>query len=451
MWSSTTDPCRIAPRAAHRGALATLAGALLAALALPVAAGHVDPSAPTPSPEWSDREQRILASLLLPAGTRPPPSPSNRYADDPDAARLGRAMFFDRRLSAGGGLSCASCHQPDRYFTDGLTRATGVARTSRHTPTIVGAAFQSWFYWDGRRDSLWAQALVPFEAPDEMGSSRTAVVRLVGRDPSYRRRYEAIFGTYPALLRSDTIPTQAGPLGTAATRAAWSRLSTPIRAAIDGVYANLGKAIAAYERSLPLPRTRFDRYVERVLQRDGAGARRLLSADERAGLALFIDSERTHCLRCHNGPWFTNGGFHNVGSGVFEGPELDFGRVFGLRAALMDPFNCLGPHSDAAPEDCHALRFLNTSAHIPLEGAFKVPGLRNVSSTAPYFHDGRFPDLAAVIAFYRAAGGTAADHELPPLTISDREAAQLVAFLETLAVEGVAQEAVASRALPAER
>jgi cytochrome c peroxidase len=131
---------------------------------------------------------------------------------------------------------------------------------------------------------------------------------------------------------------------------------------------------------------------------------------------------------------FSNGGFHNIGSGNFDGANLDFGRVYGIRMALMDEFNCLGPYSDARPRECTELVFLNTDSHVPLEGAFKVPSLRNVARTAPYFHDGRFTNLADVIDYYRTAPASLqpGTHELLEMTLSEAESLQLVKFLETL-------------------
>jgi len=382
---------------------------------------------------WSAGERRVLGSLHLEPDARPPPSPSNRVADNPDAARLGELLFFDERLSADETLSCAGCHQPERYFTDGKPRGVGIARTGRNTPTVVGAAHLSWFYWDGRRDSLWSQALVPFEAADEMGSSRLAVVRLIGMDDDYLSLYQTVFGEFPTEVLAPELPQHAGPLGAADTRNAWNRIDRKTAQTVNTVYANLGKAIAAYERTLPVPQSRFDRYASAVL----AGEKRperLLTDDELAGLELFLDAERTHCLRCHNGPWLTNGSFHNIGTGTFSGQALDFGRVFGLRSVIMDEFNCLGPYSDATPDECTELRFLNRNSHVPLEGAFKVPSLRNLDATTPYMHDGRFADLESVIDFYRRPPdkNQPSDHELPQLDISDIEARQLTAFLRSL-------------------
>ena len=383
---------------------------------------------------WTPREKRILATLRLGAAGPPPPSPSNRVADDPAAAALGEALFFDRRLSGNGELSCASCHLPERYFTDGKVRSVGMQTTLRNAPTVVGSAWSSWFYWDGRRDSLWSQALIPFEALDEMGASRVAVLRVVGADPSYRERYTELFGRAPADVGG--IEGHAGPFADKEGKQRWFKLPTPRREAINRSFADLGKAVAAYERTLlPLP-SAFDRWVDRLLADGEAAARPLLSAEARLGAKLFIDAERTQCLQCHNGPMLTNGSFHNIGTGNFTGERLDFGRVFGMRAVMLDEFNCLGGYSDAGPDDCQELRFLNTSAHVPLDGAFKVPSLRNVPATAPYFHDGSLATLAEVVEHYRKPPpGAGERHELLPLELSDAEAAALVAFLEALATK----------------
>jgi len=381
-------------------------------------------------------DEALLATLYLDPDSKPPASPGNRFADHGGAVRLGRKLFFDKSLSANGELSCASCHQPERFFTDGLPRAVGIHRSGRNTPTVIGAAYQSWFYWDGRRDSLWSQALVPFEAADEMGSSRVALVRKIATEQAYRNLYESVFGDLPEDDFLAGLPEQAGPLGDSATRQAWHRINRASTEQINRIYVNLGKAVAAYERSLPPPISRFDRYVTRVLQGSQRDAEELLTDDERAGLGLFLDQKRTHCLRCHNGPWFTNGGFNNIGTGQFSGEQLDFGRVYGLRSALMDEFNCLGRYSDARPGQCNELKFLNKENHVPLEGAFKVPGLRNLIATAPYMHDGRFADLESVLDFYRHPPDReqSGQHELPELDITDAESRQLVRFLKSLSV-----------------
>ena len=390
--------------------------ALAAALALAAAAS---------AEEWSERDLRLLASLRL--DRTPPPSPSNRVADDPRAAALGKRIFFDLGFGAAGKTACATCHQPARHWSDG--RARSVMPSGRNTPSVVGSAFASWFTWDGRRDSIWAQALVPFEAPDEIGASRTGVVRRIARDPRYRSDYEAIFGPLPADLLANDLPVRAGPLGDEAARAAWQRIPQARRDRIDRAYSNVGKALEAFERTLLPGDSRFDRYVDAV--RAGHRDANDLDAREIAGLRLFIDPARTQCLQCHNGPQLTNGGFHNLGTGNFDGQTLDFGRALGIQAVLLDVFNCAGPYSDAAPGDCRELRFLSRDAHIPLEGSFKTPTLRDVAKTAPYFHDGRFATLREVLDYYNEPPQNT-NHELRALGLNDAELGDLERFLRAL-------------------
>ena len=102
---------------------------------------------------WTETEMATLQSLWL--GNLPPltPDPSNSVSDDPQATALGQKIFFDTRFSANGQISCATCHQPERLFTDGLPRAQAIGVTKRQTPTIIGTTYGPWFYWDGRRDS----------------------------------------------------------------------------------------------------------------------------------------------------------------------------------------------------------------------------------------------------------------------------------------------------------
>lgn len=386
-------------------------------------------------PPWSERELRVLQSLSISSLNTPPLQPSNAYADNPQAAVLGATLFFDKQLSANGQLSCASCHDPALYFTDGKKRGVGVNQTGRNTMTIVGAAYQRWFYWDGRRDSLWSQALIPFEAPDEMGSSRTALVKHVTENASYKEQYLNVFGEFPKDLNPEALPIHAGPLANEQGRDAWHKLPHAQQRKINLVYANLGKSIAAYERTLRYKPSRFDRYVAELSL--GKISSQRLSNDEKKGARLFINSSKTQCLQCHNGPTFSNGDFHNIGTGNFSGEHLDFGRVFGVQAVLMDEFNCLGAYSDAPKEQCSELRFLKQDAHVPLEGSYKTPSLRNVAATAPYFHDGSKANLEDVLAHYNSPPNKqhAGAHELRKLALSATEIEQLRLFLLTLSEE----------------
>jgi len=384
---------------------------------------------------WTAKEIRILRSLSLASLGSVPMSPSNAYANSKKAAKLGRWIFYDKAFSGNGKLSCASCHQPDKYFTDGLPKAHGVNLTGRNTPTIVGSAYSDWFYWDGRRDSLWSQALVPFEAIDEMGGSRLAVVQRVANSRKYRRIYELVFGDIPPMLFDPSLPKNAGPLGNVQVQHNWNSLPKNTQKMINKVFSNIGKSIEAYERTLLPQITQFDRYVEALMNQKQKNVSSLLSDSAIAGVKLFINDEKTQCLRCHNGPMFTNGGFHNTGTGGFSGEYMDFGRVYGLASLTDSEFNCLGPYSDADPDECLGLRFLNQSGDSGMVGAFKTPSLRNVENTAPYFHDGRFNDIFQMINYYNnppLMAGAEGKHELVAMKLSDEEIVQLISFLQSL-------------------
>lgn len=399
---------------------------VLAALGLIVAS--LAAVAATRLPIWSEGEIRTLRSIWIGSLAPAPPDPSNRYADLPEAAALGQRLFFDTRLSRPAGISCATCHRPDQYFTDGLARSRGLGETRRGAPTVVGSAHSPWFYWDGRRDSAWSQAVAPLEAEEEMNGRRTDLARRIAAEPDLRRGYEAVFGPLPDLSDRLRYPALASPAGTAEERRRWQAMSDADRATVNRVFANLGKALAAYQRMLVPGPSRFDRYVERVLEGDPGDD--TLTADERAGLRLFI-GEEARCLRCHNGPLLSNHGFHNVGVQGPAGTREDRGREAAIPEVLEDEFNCLGPASDAHPDACLELRFMKTEGH-ELRGAFKVPTLRSVSRTAPYMHTGGFSDLRSVLEHYNHPRPALGHLELQPLDLGELQLRQLEAFLRTL-------------------
>ena len=386
-------------------------------------------SVPTPQ-RWTASELEVLRSLWIGSLPDLPPSASNAVSGDLRAAQLGKELFFEPGLSANGSVSCANCHQPERYFTDGLPRSVGAGQSSRNAPTVIGAAYAPWLFWDGRRDSLWAQALAPFETSAEMNSTRLEVVRFVTTDPRYREAYTELFGHPPDFGNPRHFPARAGPHGDAEAIEAWGKLTRGQHESVNRAFSNIGKAIAAYERLLLPGESRFDRYVAALISMDGESHH--LDEREINGLRLFIDPARTLCLRCHNGPLLTNQSFHDIGTSRL-GAVPDLGRFLGIQSVLLDEFNCLGPYSDAEPNDCSELRFLNRSEVGEFAGAFKTPSLRGVALTPPYPHDGRFKNLEQVIEHYRnPPPGT---RELQPLMISGEEAEQLIAFLNTLSAE----------------
>jgi cytochrome c peroxidase len=377
------------------------------------------------SHEWTDEELATLRALSIASLEPLAADPTNRYADEPRAVRLGHQLFFDTRLSSNGKVSCATCHVPAKDFQDGTALASGVGRTDRRTMPVAGTAHSPWMFWDGRKDSQWSQALGPLESPVEHGGDRTQYAQLIARE--YRDEYEAVFGKVPDLTR---LPPNAGPVADAGRRAAWERLPAARRDDISRVYANIGKAIAAYERRLALGPSRFDRYVEALAKNGSPTPESSLSSDELAGLRVFVG--KGSCINCHNGPRLTDDHFHNTGVPAVATLPSDRGRSLGVKQVLADEFNCLSRYSDATPSQCEELSFVDSS-EAAMVRAYKTPSLRGVASRAPYMHAGQIATLEDVVAHYdRAPKAPEGVTELRPLGLTAEERRQLVAFLRTL-------------------
>ncbi|KLK90480.1 hypothetical protein AA309_25565 [Microvirga vignae] len=378
-------------------------------------------AASAPGARWTEEERATIQSLSLEALPPLPEDPSNKVADDPRAAELGRALFFDTRLSVNGEVACASCHLPERQFQDDVPLARGVGTTARRTMPIAGMARSPFLFWDGRKDSLWSQALGPLESAVEHGGSRTQYAHVVAAH--YRTSYEAVFGPLPKV---NQLPVQAGPVDDPESTRAWAAMPEIDREAVNQVFANIGKAIAAYERTIQPAPTRFDAYASAL----GSGGAGNLTDDEIAGLRLFVG--KGQCVNCHNGPLLTDNHFHNTGVPAAAGLPEDQGRAFGAKLVREDPFNCLGKYSDAGEGDCSELRFMVTDGHELLR-AFKTPSLRGAAGRPPYMHAGQIATLAEVVAHYSAAPEAPAGHsELRPINLSEMERRQLIAFLATL-------------------
>lgn len=337
---------------------------------------------------WSAGEITILSSMRLSELAPVPVDPSNGYESSRAAVKLGERLFSDRRFSGNGAVSCASCHEPDRQFQDGRPLGQGMGTGARRTMPVVGAGYSPFLFWDGRKDSLWSQALGPLEDPAEHGGNRTAYAHVL--KAHYRADYEAVFGSMPDLAR---LPKEAGPLGTREQQTAWNNMSEDARRAVSQVFANMGKALAAYQKTLQFRESRMDRYVEGVVRRDAA-ASRLLSPSEKNGLRIFIG--KGQCVTCHSGPLLTDQHFHNTGIAPRTAGRPDLGRRAALAKVMNDEFNCLGRYSSARPEQCEELRFLAADDHA-MEAAFKTPSLRNVALRAPYMHAGQMASLDVVI------------------------------------------------------
>jgi cytochrome c peroxidase len=341
--------------------VAVCAAALAAAGGWPVrAGGETDPLL-------------VAAQAFRRPATVPVPA-----ADPPNPARvaLGERLFHDTRLSRDGSRSCASCHDPALAFTDGVARGKGIAGVplARNTPHLWNLAWGETFFWDGRSGSLESQARGPIENPLEMGQDLEAATRLLSYDPAMRERFEAAF------------PGEAGPSSGQALR-----------------------ALAAWERMLVSPSTRFDRFAE--------GDRTALDERERAGFELFVG--KAGCVSCHSGWAFTDRAYHDIGL-----PGEDRGRA--------------------------AVTGLSATEH-----AFRTPGLRELAWTGPYMHDGSLTTLDAVVDHYSdgVVQRPSLSPDLPQLRLTGQEREALVAFLGTLSSEdpptpaSLAVEAVVPRAV----
>ncbi len=368
---------------------------------------------------FTEDEWDLITGMAYPGAL--PVDRSNAHADDPTAAVLGRALFDDLALSPAH-AGCVSCHDPLRGFGDGLEVGQGIVPLSRNTPTIYATAFVRWPFWDGRVDSLWAQALGPIENASEMGSSRLYVAHRIAQ--AHRPAYEAVFGPMPDL--SD--PVRFPPAGMPGDPA-WEAMASADRVTIERIFADAGKAIAAYERTVAPPRTRFDDYV--------AGDLEALTSAERDGLREFAQDG---CLDCHFGPALSNGAFHAVGiPGHGTGAELDIGRAAALGPLGSSPFRRQGAYSDA-PSEPDPLAGISSLPPSTI-GAFRTPTLRSLSTTAPYGHAGTFATLREVVVHYanlRRPGGTPDPRvagELDPHLIGFDEGQRvdaITAFLMTL-------------------
>ncbi|MDM0116487.1 cytochrome c peroxidase [Variovorax sp. J22R133] len=408
--------------------------AVLFGLAVGVANSQPGGATKSERDTWSPQELALLRSMKLSRLAPAEPDVSNRYAKDPRAIALGKQLFNDPRFSKNGQVSCASCHQPQHQFQDGRPLGIGVAVGVRRTMPLMGVDRNAWFFWDGRKDSLWSQALGPLEDAREHGGNRMRHVRVLARH--HGPAYAKLFGPPPSLAG---LPQDAGPLGTDIERAAWAAIDKGRREGVSRMFANMGKAIAAYESTLQYGPSRMDRYVSSLDDPDSRGAS-ALDASEKAGLRLYIG--KAQCFVCHGGPLLSDQFFHNIGVPPLKSGLPERGRVEGLTQALADEFNCLGRFSDARPDQCQELRFASTEDALLL-GAFKSPSLRNVALRPPYMHTGQFATLEQVLEHYNrppeATTGRSELKKLKPINLSPAELAQLASFLRALSgpvVEG---------------
>jgi len=343
---------------------------------------------------------------------------SNRVSGNSRAAEFGAQLFFDPRLSTTGTISCASCHVPESGWSDGRAVAVGLQETERHTKSIVNARFNRWFGWSGASDSLWAASLRPLLDAREMGGAERHVAALVRTQPDLLCRYRLVYGKLPP-------------------------------ADDEVLFADIGKALAAFQESLVSGRTPFDDFRDALVRGDHRAAARYPIAAQR-GLRLFIGAAK--CNVCHLGPQFTNGEFDKTGIPVgTTGGRFDWGRYDGIKTVLASRFNRLTPHNDDR-SGADTISTQHVVLNLEAYGAFKVPGLRNVALTAPYMHNGSLASLRDVIVHYSGIDAAkmhlavpqphaepgepvaqrAAESILRPLNLSPAQIDDIVAFLETL-------------------
>ncbi len=337
----------------------------------------------------------MLRDMKLPEA--PPPDPTNAKADDPAAAKLGQVLFSDTSMSPTGTVSCASCHDGAKSFADGRPQSLGVAVGDRNAPSILLASHARWQFWDGRADTLWAQATGPFENPAEFGSSRLFVAHAVRR--LHRAQYETVFGPLPALEDGARFPPSGKP-----GEPAWAAMATADQVAVTRVFVNVAKAIAAFERTLRVKPNALDRFA--------AGDLAALTPAQRVGLRTYFSAG---CAQCHYGPRLTDDAFHvlRFPTGRKDG-KPDEGRSTGIASLLASEFRSDGPFSDAKGP---ARRFDRITPGPWTVGAFKTPTLRALTTTGPYGHSGTIATLADLSKMYSTAGLKTGD----PLTIGERE------------------------------
>lgn len=311
----------------------------------------------------------FLALTVAPAGYALEPLPEQPPIpqDNPMSAAkvaLGRALYFDPRLSVDGTISCNSCHNLMKGGDDSpspVSEGVGGQLGARNSPTVWNAAFMSVLFWDGRANSLEEQAQGPMTNPVEMGNPNVdAVVARLNQIPLYRKAFQRVFGGGDALSAK-----------------------------------HLTQAIAAFERTLITPNSRFDLYLK--------GNKSALSDEEMRGMQKF---EGMGCASCHSGPNFA-GPLLPAGQGYYEKFPKVASSGYEKQYHLSDDLGRFNvTHKE---EDKHM---------------FRVPTLRNIARTAPYFHNGSVATLEEAVL---VMGKTQLNKDLGPEDVKD-----LVAFLKTL-------------------
>lgn len=311
--------------------------------------------------------------------------------EKPDVVALGQMLFFDAHLSRKGQVSCASCHQPQRAFSDGRPLAIGEDRLMgrRRSTPLLAAPFAPSLFWDGRAASLKAQVLGPVQDSREMNHELGDAIARLRNLPPYPAQFLKAFGPGDG-IDGKVVDTAAVSIAKVDT------------AAVDAD--RLARALAAFVATIRPQTTRFDAFLNG--QRDALDDRELL------GMHLFRTQAR--CMNCHNGPLLTDHQFHNIGLSFYGRRNQDLGRFEVTRN----------------PADL---------------GTFRTPSLRNVTRAGPWMHNGLFTDLKGLLRMYNAGMGrdpAPADptdayaprksEHIRPLDLSADDIDALLAFLKVL-------------------
>jgi cytochrome c peroxidase len=328
----------------------------------------------------------------------------NEFSGNRAAISLGKKLFFDPRLSVNKSVSCATCHDPKKAFSDGLAVSKSLdpkSALTRNSPSLLNAAHERWYGWDGASDSQWSQSLRPLLDAREMGLNMDKLKAVVSEQKDIYLAYRTIF-------------------------------PEPSSNSSEVVSVNVAKAIGAYVATLYSGKSPFDRFRDNLARGDLAKAA-TYPIEAQRGLKIFVG--KGQCGICHAGPIFSNGEFGDTGIPFFVRPGVvDSGRHGGIEELRRSPYNLLGAFSRA--DDATKQKTLYVDLQHRNFGEFKVPSLRNVAKTAPYMHGGSHATLEAVVNHYSELNidrlHADGDQILKPLKLSDQEKRDLVAFLKSL-------------------
>jgi cytochrome c peroxidase len=343
-----------------------------------------------------------LPAMPAPLGLPPVPIPADN-PQTPEKIRLGDKLFHDKRFSSTGQVSCATCHDAKKAFTDSPLRVSeGINKLkgTRNAPTVINAAYFHKLFWDGREPSLEEQSKDPMVNPVEMGlPNHEPVLKLVRTDPEYVKAFKAVFGKSGEQLTMEEVK----------------------------------KAIASFERTIVAGDSPFDHYYF-------GGDKKAITPAQIRGFQVFMGQGR--CVACHtveqDQALFTDNRFHNIGIGI-NGMQQDVPRLTSefLKAKAQ------GGNVDKAvlgdPKTSNLGRFAVTDALDDM-GSFKTSTLRNIALTAPYMHDGSLKTLKEVVVHYNNGGVTKKGDRvndflsggIRPLNLNERQISDLVAFMRAL-------------------